>query len=115
MTEEEVLVARDLAEKKSRRMRRAELRALEKRGVVRPEENLTQSEVILNGLGKDARGTTSSRQLRPRPARVSIAKVRTVPGRDSFDGVEPTEAVRQMELARKCGFNRVIVAPSTIG
>ena len=75
---------------------------------------MTQSEVILNGLRKDARGTTYSRQLRPRPARVSIAKVRTVPGRDSFDGVEPTEAVRQMELAKKCGFNRVMVAPSTI-
>jgi hypothetical protein len=32
VTEEEVLIARDLAEKKSRRMRRAELKALEKKG-----------------------------------------------------------------------------------
>jgi hypothetical protein len=81
------------------------------RGVIRAEENVTQSEVILNGLRKDARGATSSRQLRPRPARVPIAEVRTVPGRDSFDGVEPSEAVRQMELAKQCcGFNRVIVA-----
>jgi hypothetical protein len=58
---------------------------MKKRGVVHPEENLTQSEVILNGLRKDARGTTSSRQLRPRPARCVQQYVHST-GCDIMDG-----------------------------
>jgi hypothetical protein len=112
ITEEETLVARDLAEMKTRRMQRAELRQLEKRRG-REGELSEVAEVIMNGLRRVSE-KRSDRQLRPRKEITSVHKGRTVPGGDNFDEVVPSEAVRSMEAAKKCGFNRVVIAPSTI-
>jgi hypothetical protein len=112
ITEEEALVARDLAEKRTRRMQRAELRLLEKRRG-REGELSGVAEVIMNGLRRGSE-KRSDRQLRPRNEVTSAQKGRTAPGRDNFDEVVPSEAVRSMEAAKKCGYNRVVIAPSTI-
>jgi hypothetical protein len=114
VTEEEMQVARDLADKRTRRMQRAELRLLLKRKDQHEEGVRELPEVIVSGLRSGRRGTTSSRQLRPRVEKVPVQRVRTAPGRDNFDDVVPNEAVLDIQRARRCGFNRVVVAPSTI-
>jgi hypothetical protein len=109
VTEIEALIARDLAERTVRRIRLAE-----KRAWLKGKAEAEIPEAMLHGLRKDRASTEeSSRVLRARLPQVT-QKVRMAPGWDNLHDLESPEEAKSMTLAKKCGFNRVAVAKSTI-
>ena len=132
VTEEEVLVAKDMAARRLRRIERSKERKLkiqaEKDGSrqltdeegqptrfqpLTEEEKLHRKEVRCNGLLKQRPPPHSGYPLRKRSA-CEPTRVRTSPGVDTFDGLESPPSVQTMVQSRRCGYNRVRVVPSTI-
>jgi hypothetical protein len=138
VTEEEMLVAKDLADKKRRRIQRAEERKAERREMQAGTQEVYGSRICWEGgnsfgfvpyaeddqiIRRELRASALKRQkpppksryhMRVRQSRTEGPKVRSSPGVESFDGMNSPGVVKVLEQKRKCGYNRLKVVESTI-
>ena len=135
ITDEEMMISKDLAEKKRRRIERAELRKklkrLDREGKVgvdgaldgqdderksgATEEDIQEvfNDVLCNSGRSEEISHRARYQLRNRITKLDQS-VRAVPGVDNFKGRQRPAAIEDLEYKKRCGYNRLRVVESTI-
>jgi hypothetical protein len=111
VTEEEMMVAKDIAEKRLRRIQRADDK---KARYAEEQERDPVAEVQVCGLMKElAVYNIYESRMRQRVQKPQTA-IRANPGYDSLDDMVSPEAVESLVRAKKCGYQRIKVVTSTI-